>query len=92
MMELFLMNTQLSASLDVNWWTGVVWIIVMFLSDSHSDGTHSLTAEHPLVTDAMLHFSKSVIKKQIQLKLDGLQVVSANFHFWVELFLSYITF
>ncbi len=65
----------------------------MFLSDSHSDGTHSLTAEHPLLSDAMLHFSKSVlIKKQIQLILDGLQVVSANFHFGVELFLSYITF
>ncbi len=22
--------------------TGVLWIIMMFLSDSHSDGTHSL--------------------------------------------------
>ncbi len=37
----------------------MVCIIVMFLSDSHSDGTHSLTAEHPLITDVMLHFSKS---------------------------------
>ncbi len=27
-------------------WTGVVWIIVMFLSDSHSDGTHSLQSIH----------------------------------------------
>ncbi len=28
---------------DINWWSGVVWIIV-FISflDSHSDGTHSL--------------------------------------------------
>ncbi len=33
---------QLLSSPDVNWWTGVVWIIVMFLSDSHSDGSHSL--------------------------------------------------
>ncbi len=31
-MDLFLTNTQLLASWDVNWWTGVVWIIVMFLS------------------------------------------------------------
>ncbi len=26
--------------------TGVLWIIVMFLSDSHSDGTHSLQSIH----------------------------------------------
>ncbi len=32
MMDLFLTNTQLLASQDINWWTGVVWIIVMFLS------------------------------------------------------------
>ncbi len=38
MLDLF----QLLSSPDVNWWTWVVWIIVMFLSDSHSDGTHSL--------------------------------------------------
>ncbi len=31
-MSLFLTNTQLLASQDINWWTGVVWIIVMFLS------------------------------------------------------------
>ncbi len=34
-------------------------IIVMFLSDSHSDGTHSLQRIHCWDTDAMLHFSKS---------------------------------
>ncbi len=32
MVDLFLTNTQLLASQDINWWTGVVWIIVMFLS------------------------------------------------------------
>ncbi len=32
MMDFFLTNTQLLALHDVNWWTGVVWIIVMFLS------------------------------------------------------------
>ncbi len=31
-MDLFLTNTQFVSSQDVNWWTGVVWIIVMFLS------------------------------------------------------------
>ncbi len=33
--------------------------------DSHSDGTHSLQRIHWLVSDVMLHFSKSVpVKKQ----------------------------
>ncbi len=39
--------------------TDGLWIIVMFLSDSHSDGTHSLQSIHCWDTDAMLHFSKS---------------------------------
>ncbi len=47
MLDLF----QVLSSPDVNLWTGVLWIIVMLLSDSRSDGTHSL----PLV----LHFSRS---------------------------------
>ncbi len=38
---------------------GVVWIIVMFLSDSHSDGTHSLQSIHCWDSDVMLDFSKS---------------------------------
>ncbi len=40
------------ASQDVNWWTGVVWIIVMFFISSHSDGTHSLLR---------IHFSEQVM-------------------------------
>ncbi len=32
LMDLFLNNTHILSSQDVNWWTGVVWIIVMFLS------------------------------------------------------------
>ncbi len=55
MLDLF----HLLSSPDVNWWTGVVWIIVMFLSDSHSDGTHSLQSIHCWDTDAETHFSKS---------------------------------
>ncbi len=31
-MDLFLTKLQLFTSQDINWWTGVVWIIVMFLS------------------------------------------------------------
>ncbi len=37
----------------------MVWIIVMFLSDSHSDGTHSLQSIRRWASVAMLHFSKS---------------------------------
>ncbi len=54
--DLFLTNTQLLSSQDVNWWTGVVWIIVMFLSAvwTHSDGTHSLQRIHWWASDTFL--------------------------------------
>ncbi len=32
-MDLFLTNMQVFMSQDANWWTGVMWIIVMFLAD-----------------------------------------------------------
>ncbi len=50
MMDLF----QLLSSPHVNWWTGAVWIIVMFLSDSHSDGTHSLQSIYCWASDTFL--------------------------------------
>ncbi len=53
MLDLF----HLLSSPDVNWWTGVLWIIVMFLSDSHSDGTHSLQSIHCWDTDADLQIT-----------------------------------
>ncbi len=53
-MDLFLTNM---ASQDVNWWTGVMWSIVMFLS-AHSDGTHSLQRIHWWASDSILDFSK----------------------------------
>ncbi len=49
---------HLLSSPDVNWWT--VWIIVMFLSDSHSDGTHSSIDE----TLMQRHISTNLMKKQ----------------------------
>ncbi len=48
MMAFFLKNTQLVASEDMNWWTRVLWIIVMLLS-----------AVWILILMQMLHFSKS---------------------------------
>ncbi len=50
MLDLF----ELLSSPDVNWWTGVVWIIVMFFIRL-SFWRHPFTAEHPLLR----HFSKS---------------------------------
>ncbi len=41
MMDLFLTNMQILSSQDINWWTGVVWIIVMLLL---AVGTLILTA------------------------------------------------
>ncbi len=53
-MDLFLTNMQILASQDVNWWTGAMWIIVMFISAvwTHSDGTHSLQSIHWWASDA----------------------------------------
>ncbi len=71
--------SQLLSSPDVNWWTGVVWIIVMFLSDSHSDGTHSLQSIHCWDTDAFL---QTWWRNKLILILDGPRVskCSANIH------------
>ncbi len=81
-MDLFLTNTKLFVSQDVNSWTGVdyLWIILMFLSAvDYFDGTHSLQRIHWWASDVMLHFSKSVL-------MDGLgaSTYSAHFHFWVN--------
>ncbi len=46
MMDLFLTNTQLLSSQDVNWWTGVVWITCGLLWWFY----HPFTAEDPLVS------------------------------------------
>ncbi len=84
LMVLFLTNTQLFTSQDVNWWPGLEWCGLLvdycdaFLSclDSHSDGAHSLQRIHYWASDVMLHFSKSVqLKKQthLHLGLDGLR-------------------
>ncbi len=64
-MDLFLTNTQLLVSRDVNWWTGVDYCAV-FISclDSYSDGTHSLQTIHCWTSDVMLRFSKSVLIKE----------------------------
>ncbi len=60
MMDLFLTNTQLWSSPDVNWWSGVDYCdVIISCLDSHSDGTHSLQSVRCWASDAMLYFSKS---------------------------------
>ncbi len=49
---LFLQTRSFSALIDG------LWIIVMFLSDSRSDGTHSLQSIHCWDTDAVMHLYK----------------------------------
>ncbi len=64
----FVLQTQLLAFQDINWWTGVVWItcdVTISCLDSHSDGTHSLQRIQCWASDVVLHFSKSApMKKQ----------------------------
>ncbi len=66
-MDLF----QLLSSPDVNWWTGVVWIIVMFLS---AVWTLILTAPihfHWWASDGMLNFSKSDEETKLSIKYES---------------------
>ncbi len=85
MIDLFIPNMQLYTLLDINWWTGVVWIIVMFLSAAHSDGTHPLKRIHWWASDVMLNFSKSVLMKKQTTSWMAWEWV--NIHFLDELFL-----
>ncbi len=85
-----LTNTQLFTSQEVNWWTGVVWIIVMFLS-----------AVWTLIPTAPIHCRASTDEQVMQCNfypnlfrwrnkrisiLDDLRVwtFSTNVHFWVN--------
>ncbi len=86
-MYLFLRETQHFTSHAVNWWTGVVWIIVMFLS---AVWTLILTAPihcRGSIGEQVMHCSISTIQFWWRNKLmNGLRVstFSANFQFWVN--------
>ncbi len=56
MMDSFFLETQLFASRDINWWTGVVWIIVMFI----------LSAVWTLVLTAPIHCRASIGEQVMQ--------------------------
>ncbi len=77
LMDLF----QLLSSQDVNWWTGVVWIIVMLLS---AVWTLILTAPiHFRASDAMLQYLFRWKNKLICI-FDGLMVSKFTAMFWLN--------
>ncbi len=69
-MDLFLTNSQLFTSQDVNWWTEIMWITCVLLWCFYqlfllSFWRHPFTAEHPLVSngDAIINSSTSVPRR-----------------------------
>ncbi len=82
MMDLFLTNTQFFTSQNVNWWTGIMWIIVMYLLAVFIR-TLILTApihcKGSIVQDVMLNYSKYVLMNKTVIKLiyilDDLRVI-----------------
>ncbi len=84
LMDLFLTNTQLIVSQDINWCGLLVDYCDVFISclDSHSDGTHSRC----WTRDVMPNSSKSFpMTKQTHLHLEWPEgTFSANFHIGVN--------
>ncbi len=89
-MDLFLTNTLLFSSDDVNWCTGVVWItcglLWCFINCFDSFWRHPFTAEDPLVSKWWNDFSKSDEETNSS-TLNDLRVstFSVDFHFWMNL-------
>ncbi len=97
MMDLFLTNMQLFTSQDIKWWTGVVWIIVMFLS-----------AVWTLILTAPIHcrgsngeqvmqcyISPNMMKKKQNSSTSCMAwvwVFYVNFHFWWSIPLRKVQF
>ncbi len=69
LMDLFFTNTQIFTSQDINLWTGVMWIIVMFLSAvlTHSDGTHSLQRIHWWASEETIYIFNGLISAHFHL-------------------------
>ncbi len=90
-MDLFLTNTHLFTLQDVNWWTGVLWIIVMFLS---AVWTLILTApihrRGSMGEQVMQYYiSQNLMKKQTHLHIGWPESedILSKFSFLGELFL-----
>ncbi len=91
-MDLFLTNTQLFASQDIIWWTGVLWITCALLWCFYqlfglSFWRHPFTAEDPFLSKwCSATFLQIWWGNKLIYIFDGLRVskLSANFHFWVN--------
>ncbi len=76
--------------IDMEWCVLLVDYCDVFISclDSNSDGTHSLQSIHWWASDAMLHFSKSVLmKKQTHLHLPKGEYIVIKLNILGELFI-----
>ncbi len=71
MMVLFLTITHLFTSQDINWWTGVMWIIVMFLS-----------AVWTLILTAPIHCRWWKVNESICLAIIALHIYYFNLARW----------
>ncbi len=85
---LIILAMQLLSSPDVNWWTGVVWIIVMFLS---AVWTLILTAPihcRASIAETLMqrHISTNLMKKQTHpdLAWPEDEHIYSSFYFWVK--------
>ncbi len=86
--SLIISNTLRLASRDVNWWTGLVWIIMMFLS-----------AVWTLILTAPIHCRGSIGEQVMECKISlnlfrwrNINIMPwgwTNFHFWVNYSFNY---
>ncbi len=83
--DLFLTNTQLLSSRDVNWWSGVDYCDV-FISCLDSFWRHPFTVEHPLVSKWYISPNLFCWRNKLLFVLGDLRVntFSGIFHFWVN--------
>ncbi len=88
--QICLSRTLFFASLDTNWWTGVMWItcglLLLFLS---ADGTHSTQRIHWWASDVMLHFYQIGSDEQTNSSTFWMAWGWIHFHFWVTYSFNY---
>ncbi len=87
--DLFLTNTQLFPSKDVNWWTGVVWVTCGLLWCFYqlfglSFWRHPFTAEHPLVSKWCNATYLQISKTNSSTSWIAWGRVNFHFYFWMN--------
>ncbi len=84
-------NTQFFSSQDVNWWTGVMWILSWCFYQLFwlSFWRHPFTAEHPFLSKwCNATFLQIWWRNKLILIFNGLRVsqCSAHLYFWVNIY------